>query len=434
MQGIRRARERQEHEPRFEDHFGAYKSAIKKVLPHLVFTGVDSKKRALLFDTTGMELSFYHLSGGEREIAFLIGQIDRFQLKNGLFLLDEPELHLNADLIRNWVGYLTGTVETGQIWLATHSLEAVEAAGQHATFVLERNEETKKVASLARLDTRPILSALSRAVGTPAFSLSTLRFLFVEGEESVGERERFRKLSGMPQDVRFMECGSCNEVIRRVLAVKSLSNEAEGHIRIGGIIDRDVRSDAQAEDLLSSSNVFVLPVHEVENLFLHPRTVDTLLRQNARDHGPALDLIKSAADKRAGSWIFHYAMATRNAESLPKTTLSAKDLLKATPWSRFVNDGETVLEETVTRAGLDQEDSNKLKAILRVAVRAYEEKRKSPHLWKICEGKQVLNDLYTVVGFSRPNVMAEAALELWGRDADLLPEEVAALRNYIDSL
>ena len=94
-------------------------------------------------------------------------------------------------------------METGQIWLATHSLEAVEAAGQRATFVLERNEETRSVNTLARLDTRPVLSALSRAVGTPAFSISQLLFVFVEGEESVGERERFRKLADAPQNVRF---------------------------------------------------------------------------------------------------------------------------------------------------------------------------------------------------------------------------------------
>lgn len=125
----RRAREAGEPDPKFEDHFAGYKESLAKVLPHVVFAGVDPKKRTLLFDTTGLEFSFDQLSGGEREIAFLIGQIDRFGLQQGLFLLDEPELHLNADLIRTWVAYLTSTVENGQIWLATHSLEAVESAG-----------------------------------------------------------------------------------------------------------------------------------------------------------------------------------------------------------------------------------------------------------------------------------------------------------------
>lgn len=224
IQEIRRAKKAHTDSPEFEDHFEAFTTSLQKVLPHVVFTGVNSKKRLLLFDTTGLELSFDQLSGGEREIAFLVGQIDRFGLRNGIFLLDEPELHLNADLIRSWVAYLTSTIATGQIWLATHSLEAVEAAGQKATFVLERNEETRKVDSIAQLDARPVLSALSRAVGTPAFSISQLLFVFVEGEESVGERERFRKLAGVPQNVRFMECGSCNEVLRRVASIKAIAN------------------------------------------------------------------------------------------------------------------------------------------------------------------------------------------------------------------
>ena len=250
-------------------------------MPHVRFTGVNSKSRTLLFDTTGLGLTFDQLSGGEREIAFLVGQIDRFGLRNGLFLLDEPELHLNADLIRVWITYLTSTVATGQIWLATHSLEAVEAAGQKATFVLERNEATRKVDSVARLDTRPVLSALSRAVGTPAFSISQLLFVFVEGEEGVGERERFRKLAGLPQTSAF-GCGSCNEVLRRVMSIRAIAREAEAGIRIGGVVDWDFRSDADSNALNHDHGVFVLPVHKVENYFLHPGTLSVLLQQNGR--------------------------------------------------------------------------------------------------------------------------------------------------------
>ena len=328
IQEIRRAKKVGATPPEFEDHFAGYTASLQKVLPHLNFTGVDSKERTLLFDTTGLEQSFDQLSGGEREIAFLIGQIDRFGLRQGLFLLDEPELHLNADLIRTWVAYLIGTVSTGQIWLATHSLEAVEAAGQQATFVLERNLESRKIDSVARLDARPILSALSRAVGTPAFSISQLVFAFVEGQESVGERERFRRLGGTPQNFRFMECGSCNEVLRRVQTIRTLANEAETEIRIGGIIDMDFLSDCEARTRQNSTGVMVLPVHEVENFFLHPATLTVLLEQNGRGSLNPVDLIRDAADKRAGSWIFQHAMATPNAKSLPDISERCKEKAK----------------------------------------------------------------------------------------------------------
>ena len=290
IQSMRRAKVRGETPPKFRDHFEPYATTLQIVLPHVRFSGVDSKKRTLLryytpnrpsacaflskkrtllFDTTGLELAFDQLSGGEREIAFLVGQIDRFGLRQGLFLLDEPELHLNADLIRTWVGYLMSTVSSGQIWLATHSLEAVEAAGQQATFVLERNLETRQVDGLARLDTRPVMSVLSRAVGSPAFSISQLRFVFIEGEEGVGERERFRKLAGEQADIRFMECGSCSEVVRRVEAIRSLAEESSTEIRVGGVVDRDFQSEAKASALKKEHGVLALPVHEVENFFLH---------------------------------------------------------------------------------------------------------------------------------------------------------------------
>jgi hypothetical protein len=388
----------------------------------------------LLFDTTGLELTFDQLSGGEREIAFLVGQIDRFGLRNGLFLLDEPELHLNADLIRAWIAYLTGTVATGQIWLATHSLEAVEAAGQKATFVLERNEVTRKVDSLARLDTRPVLSALSRAVGTPAFSISQLLFVFVEGEESVGERERFRNLAGLPQNVRFMECGSCNEVLRRVASIKALARESEAGIRIGGVVDRDFRSDADANALNNDNGVFVLPVHEGENYFLHPATLDVLLQQNGRDQLVPKNLIREAADARAGSWIFQHALATRNAKTLPGISVMAKELAKGLTWDQITANRNAAIQRIVNASGYVADDQRKLGAILDISANAYERVRAEDDLWKVCEGKQVLNDVARTVGFADASALVQAAFASWGREGGQIPDELTEFRRYLAGL
>jgi putative AbiEii toxin of type IV toxin-antitoxin system/uncharacterized protein DUF4435 len=430
----RRARESGDPDPVFEDHFAAYKSALMKVLPHVVFAGVDSKQRTLLFDTTGLELNFHQLSGGEREIAFLIGQIDRFGLRQGLFLLDEPELHLNSDLIRSWVGYLTSTVETGQMWLATHSLEAVEAAGQQATFVLERNEETRKVDTLARLDTRPVLSALSRAVGTPAFSISQLLFAFIEGEESVGERERFRKLGGAPQNVRFMECGSCNEVIRRVAAIAALENEAEGGIRIGGIVDRDFRSGAVVAALLADNGIFALPVHEAENFFLHPGTLRVLLDQNGRHEVQPTDLLRDAADARAGNWVFQHTMSSLNAGTLPEIPVPAKERAKALTWQDFHADREAAITSIIALTQFGADDAAKFQRLLEISANAYERKRALDEFWKHCEGKQVLNQIAVSVGYAGAAALERAAFATWNREDFELPAELAELRAYLAGL
>jgi len=434
IQATRRAKKLGADLPPFEDHFEEYASSLQKVLPHVLFTGVDSKKRTLLFDTTGLELSFNQLSGGEREIAFLVGQMDRFGLRQGLFLLDEPELHLNADLIRVWVAYLTSTVSTGQIWLATHSLEAVEAAGQQATFVLERNEKTRKVDGLARLDKRPILSALSRAVGTPAFSISQLLFVFIEGEEGVGERERFRKLAGLPQNVRFLECGSCREVLHRVGTIKALAQETETGIRIGGIVDRDFRSDAEVNALYKENNIFVLPLHESENFFLHPATIEILLKQNGRSEMIPGNLIRDAADSRAGCWIFQHAMATPNAKGLPEISVGAKERAKALTWTDFHDEQSTVIQSIVDVSGFNTDDMSKFKHILEVSTKSYERKRGENEFWKICEGKQVLNTVAHAIGFANPLALVQASFSAWERDDVQIPNELVAFRDYLKSI
>jgi hypothetical protein len=337
-------------------------------------------------------------------------------------------------MIRTWVAYLTGTVETGQVWLATHSLEAVEAAGQQATFVLERNEDTRKVRSVARLDTRPVLSALSRAVGTPAFSISQLRFVFVEGEGGVGERERFRKLAGPSDKIRFIDCGSCTEVLRRVVIIKELAKESESNIRIGGVIDRDFLSDTNAAELSLNQGVFVLPLHEVENFFLHPPTLRFLLGQHGRDDLVPLELIRSASDARAGSWIYQQAMATPNAKSLPDISAPAKERVKSLSWQQFEQNSESTIQGVADVSLYSLDDQRKLKGILDISMKMFARKRGEDGLWKVCEGKQVLGEVARSTGFAGVSALVQAAFAAWARDDFEIPEELRVLREYLARL
>lgn len=431
---IRRARNVNEAEPIFTDHFLAYRDSLCAVLPHLAFTGVDAKRKQLVFDTTGFELTFSQLSGGEREIAFLIGQIDRFRLTEGLFLLDEPELHLNADLIRAWVAYLTGTVKSGQIWLATHSLEAVEAAGERATFVLERNEATRRVDTLARLDSRPVLAALSRSVGSPAFSISSLSFVFVEGQPELGERERFRRLCGSQSNLRFIEGGSGSEVLRRLEAIQSLAKESGSGIRAGAVLDQDFLRDDQKKDIESVAHRFVLPVHEVENLFLSPPLLQHLLKQNGRPDLDAVQIVQAASDARAGSWIFQWTFAQKAARDLPDISPAAKELVKPLPWQTLDASREATIAGIAAKAGYDAQHASTLTGLLRIAIQRYEKLRAPGDMWRVCEGKQVLPEAARAIGFADGGALELAASAAWNHDPALVSEELAALRQFVTNL
>lgn len=433
MQDARRAKKTGAPPPEFKDHFEEYAKSVQMVLPHIEFAGVDSKARTLLFDTTGLHLTFDQLSGGEREISFLIGQIDRFGLRQGLFLIDEPELHLNADLIRTWVGYLLTTVQEGQIWLATHSLEAVEAAGQQATFVLERSAETRKVDRIARLNERPVLAALSRSVGTPAFSISQLLFVYIEGEDGIGEREHYQRLSALGQKVRFIEAGAGAEVLRRVTVIKSLASGVETGIRVAGVVDRDYKSPSEVV-ALQQAGVFVLPVHEAENFHLHPATLQVLLTQNGQDPDAAFELIRGAADRRAGSWIFQYAMATPNARGLPDMPALAKEKAKSFTWADLEADQSKAIGAVVALTSFSTEEAKKFEALLLIAVKAYARKRIEETFWKECEGKQVLSEVAKVIGFGGVSAMTQATFAAWSSGRAPASSELNEFRHHLSTL
>jgi len=251
------------------EFMGNYAKALQKVLPHLRFVRIDHRQRELIFDSAGVELPYEELSGGERELAFLVGQVERFGMRDGLFLLDEPELHLNSELLRGWLSYLQDAIGAGQAWIATHALEAAEVAGLGSTLVFER-DETRRVTSVAPMGTRPALKTLAGQLGSPAFSVARSRFLLIEGERPGRERQRFARLLEAPATDRFIESGGCQEVLRRLDGLRALASEEE-QLRVGGLIDRDFRTDQEVSRLETDYGVCVLPVHEVEKLLSRPR-------------------------------------------------------------------------------------------------------------------------------------------------------------------
>ena len=433
VQEIRVARDAGRAEPIYVDQFEIYKDAVRKVLPHLLFVGIDPQTRQIRFDSTGIPLSFDQLSGGEREIAFLVGQIERFSLKKGLLLVDEPELHLNYDLLRAWIGFLKGSVEEGQIWLATHSLEVVEVTGQDATLILQRDEQTRRVTGAIPLSAQPVVATLSRAIGSPAFSISNLSFVLIEGEEEIGERERFRLLCDMPSHVRFMEAGSCKEVIRRIEGLRELATASRQTIRIGGVVDQDWRPNAEQEEL-RNQGLFVLGVHEVENLFLHPPTLSELVAVMGGDSATVDPLLIAAADRRAGSWIFDAARTDRKFRDYAEPSKAVRELVHRLQWSDF-SDSDTRCDEIARLHGdLSEPEITTLKAHLATRLKIYARKREDGDLWKICEGKEVFRALVPQLGLVDEDAGERAITAVWERRPDLIPSELAGLRAYILSL
>ncbi|HLO64979.1 MAG TPA: AAA family ATPase [Azonexus sp.] len=418
--------------PEFIDSFKSYGDSVRRVLPHLQFLGVDTKAKTLIFDSTGDSLIFDKLSGGEREIAFVVGQIERFSLAKGLLLIDEPELHLNPEMVRTWVAYLRDTVSEGQTWIATHSMEAVEAAGLECTFVIQRNVDTKKISSVASLVDQPVLSVLSAAIGSPAFSLTKKSFVFIEGDRQGVERDKYYRIVGLTSDtgeMRFMEGGGCSEVSRKLEACRFLSIEADQQIHVGAIIDRDFRSAAEISNYCGQG-VFVLPFHEIENAFLFPPVLDRI----AASTGIAIsgaEIIQKISDRLSGKWILSKAIAISN--TTPKNYRGVMAIAASHQWHQIDTDANQFLValniecETATA-------QESLTSGLASAIDAYRLIRLRTDLWTECEGKQVLSALPAELGYSKQTPLINNICTLYRQDTTLIPEEFQKIATYIGAL
>lgn len=433
VRDIRIARDRGEPDPHFIDKMAAYRDSIRSVLPHLLFTGIDSGTRQVLFDANGVPLDFDQLSGGEREIAFLVGQIERFGLRRGLLLVDEPELHLNNDLLRTWIGFLKGTVEQGQVWLASHSLEVVEVAGKDSTFALDRDPLTRKVSGAPPLGDQPLLTALSRAVGSPAFSISNLTIVLVEGEEEIGERERFRSLHPSAAQARFVESHSCTELVRRMEGLRQISRASGQPLKIGGIVDRDWRTAGEIK-ALQESGVHVLQVHEVENFFLHPESAKAAMAAISQDPSTYDDVLQSVADLRAGAWIFDAARSQPALKAFPPPAEATRGMVHRLSWANFSDIKATC--DTIARSdlALTNEQQTELSRHLDVQARIYERIRSEPTLWKRCEGKEALKAVAQRLGFADGDIFERAVTGIWSKQPQLVPSELVSLRDYVNSV
>jgi energy-coupling factor transporter ATP-binding protein EcfA2 len=426
----RRAKEAREPIPEPEDPLDGYRASLTDVLPHLAFNRLDQSERRLIFDTAGEELPYEDLSGGEKELAFLVGQVERFGVTRGLFLLDEPELHLNAELLRRWIDYLRDSTETGQVWVATHALEVVETAGLNTTFVMERDAD-RRVRHADPLGDRPALATLAPLLGTPAFSLAASRFALIEGERPGRERERFARVLGSSSTDRFIESGGCREVLRRLEGLRAVASEAE-QLRVGAFIDRDFRSDAQAAELEHETGVLVLPVHEIENLFLHPPLLTKLLEQTDQAGNDPHGLLRDVADARAGQWVWERTISRREWQEIPGTGIELSHQLA---WSEIEQNSSELARRLTQCFDGDEATLTQRRAAFSETFAAYRQLRDDPdRLWKEMLGKQALTEVAARLGLADVEALESRAAHLWKTEALTRPPETESMTEYLQNL
>lgn len=224
----------------------------------------------------------------------------------GVFLIDEPDIYLHADLQRQLIGLLRDL--SADVLIATHSTEIItEAEPDDIVLIDKKRRSSRRIKQPAELlevfatlgsNLNPVLTQLAK----------TRRVLFVEGLDFQIISKFARKLGhpGVANRASFAVVPVGGFSPERIRNLKDgMETTLGGKIAAAAILDRDYRSidecTAIAEECNSFCNVTVVHSRkEIENFLLVPQALDRaaarkLADQNRRT-GKTLPYETSLAD------------------------------------------------------------------------------------------------------------------------------------------
>lgn len=237
--------------------FEQLKMIWEHLLPHreLVFSGDDIQVR---FPGSEDLYSASDMSDGERAIFYLIGQV-LVAADNSVLVIDEPELHIHRSIMSKLWDQLESSRPDCALLFITHDLEfAASRVGQK--FVIC---DYQPVGPTWGVDVVPADTGFSEEVTTLLLG-SRRPILFVEGDNNSLDKAVYR--CAYPEWT-VMARGSCQDVIHAVVTLRS--NTAFTRIHCAGVVDADGYEEAEIAHL-GRMGIAVLPVSEIENLFLLP--------------------------------------------------------------------------------------------------------------------------------------------------------------------
>lgn len=200
------------------------------------------------------------MSDGERVIFYLIGQCLTAK-ENSILVIDEPELHLHKSIHFKLWDILEAEKKDCLFIYITHDLDfASKKASAEKIWIKSYDGYNWEWEVLPEFNDFPeelVLEVLGARTSV----------VFVEGTANSFDLQLY---SFFYSDCLVIPKGSCENVIQ---IVKGLNESGIiGDKKIVGVIDRDRRVQAEIDNL-RKSDILVLDVAEVENLFILPEMI-----------------------------------------------------------------------------------------------------------------------------------------------------------------
>lgn len=228
----------------------------ERLLPHrkLRISGDDIQVASPGFDT---QYAASEMSDGERAIFYLIGQTLVVADKS-LLIIDEPELHVHRSIMAKLWDELEAARQDCAFVFITHDLGFAATRTAQKFVVCDYDP-----APYWSIESVPDDTGFDEEITTLILG-SRQPILFVEGTDISLDQSIYRCCF---PDWTVTPRGSSEEVIHSVVTMRR--NEALTRVKCSGIVDAD---DYQADEVahLGGLGVAVLPVSEIENIFLLP--------------------------------------------------------------------------------------------------------------------------------------------------------------------
>lgn len=198
-----------------------------------------------------------HMSDGERTGLYLAGRV--FDSINPVVIVDEPETHFHSRLaVRFWDALERLSPEKRFVYV-THDLSFALSRRDAAIVLVRPNQTPERIVPGASLPSDDVASIL----GAASFSVYASRLIFCEGREERSLDQELLRSWFSDRETALIPVGGC-ENVKRCTAAFQTTSVVSGFSAIG-IVDRDHWPD----DILSGlANIHVLPVHEIESLYV----------------------------------------------------------------------------------------------------------------------------------------------------------------------
>ena len=230
----------------------------------------------------GQSFDITNMSDGERSAMIIASHVITAEPET-VFLIDEPEKHLNRSISQPFLSALFDLRKDCAFIISTHEINLAIANPKARVLmlrscqwrnnqcvawdaeVIEPNSQLPETARLTEELKREILG-------------SRKRILFVEGDSNSLDLQLydvlFPNLSVIPK-------GNCENVINAVL---SLRKSQEFHdVEAFGLIDGDNREEEV--DKLAESNIFALEVYSVEALYYYSEVIAAIAHRHSESWG-----------------------------------------------------------------------------------------------------------------------------------------------------